>query len=113
MTDRPDFDFSILHLASPVEFNDKVQPACLPDETFDENFLAGKNLTVSGWGYPYPKVLHKATYPAHTNEDCIRYNGGKDACVTNNTLCAGNPDDRQASSSNSDSGGKLFKKKEN
>ena len=66
----PDFDYSILHLATQVEFNEKVIPACLPEKFMDDQFLDGKILTVSGWGLPWPGVLHKARYPALTNEKC-------------------------------------------
>jgi len=104
-----DFDFSILHLASPVDFNKKVLPACLPDESLGGDFLAGKKLTVSGWGAPYPGVLHKATYPAITNEDCKKYNDNNEECsyITPNALCAGNPHNRTASHGRGDSGGPL------
>jgi len=104
----PDFDFSILHLASPVDFNKKVLPACLPDESLGGEFLAGKDVTVSGWGAPYPGVLHKATYPAVTNEECKKYNDKEDCSpITTNTLCAGNPHNRTASHGRGDSGGPL------
>jgi len=107
-TAKVDFDYSIVHLASPVQLNNKVRPACLPDESLDEKFLAGKNLTVSGWGKPYPGVLHKAHYPAHTNEDCKKYNeDGSCNLITANMLCAGDPENRVSASDNGDSGGPL------
>ena len=40
---KPDFDLSILHLAFPVNFDKKAQPACLPDESLGGDFLAGKD----------------------------------------------------------------------
>ena len=107
-----DFDYSILHLESPVEINNKVIPACLPNENFGEDFLVGKSLTVSGWGTPKPGVLHKATYPGASKEDCIRYNY-KPGCdegeggITETMMCAGNPNNRTASHSRGDSGGNL------
>ena len=110
----PDFDYSILHLATPVEFNEKVIPACLPDKSMDDQFLDGKNLTVSGWGIPRPGVLHKASYPAHTNEECKTYfNESNCDKITPNMLCAGNPNNRTASHSGGDSGGSFFKKGRN
>ena len=104
----PDFDYSILHLATPVAFNEKAIPACLPNKSMDDQFLDGKHLTVSGWGLPWPGVLHKARYPAHTNEECKKYNmeNGCDM-ITENMLCAGNPHTRTASHSGGDSGGRL------
>lgn len=105
----PDFDYSILHLATPVGFNRNVIPACLPDGSMDETFLAGKTLTVSGWGRPRPGVLHKAHYPAQTNEYCKEYNGEDDRCelITPNMLCAGDPENRLSASDRGDSGGPL------
>ena len=108
-TGKNDFDFSILHLASPVDYNKKVLPACLPDESLGGEFLAGKDVTVSGWGAPKPGVLYKATYPAVTNEDCKKYNVNHEGCslITPNTLCAGNPHNRTASHGKGDSGGNI------
>ena len=108
---NPHFDYSILHLATPVKFSEKVIPACLPDESLDEAFLAGKTLTVSGWGLGSPGVLHKAHYPAQTNEFCKRYsrNIGRCNLITPNMLCAGDPENRLAASDGGDSGGKVSK----
>jgi len=105
----PDFDYSILHLATPIQFNKKVIPACLPDESLDETFLAGKTVTVSGWGRPRPGVLHKAHYPAQTNEFCKRYTKETGSCnlITPNMLCAGDPENRLAASDRGDSGGPM------
>ena len=106
---QADFDYSILHLAKPVELNEKVIPACLPNESLNETFLAGKILTVSGWGRPRRGVLHKAHYPAQTNEFCKKYIGKIGSCnlITPNMLCAGDPENRLAASDKGDSGGKL------
>ena len=109
----PEFDFSVLHFASPVEFDKTVIPVCFPDKSFDGDFLEGKDLTVSGWGSlmngSYPDYLHKATLPGATNKDCKKYNDDFANCtyITANTLCAGNPDDRKASQGFSDSGGSI------
>ena len=104
----PDFDFSILHLTTPFTFNNEVQPACLPDNSMNWR-LAGKNLTVSGWGEPYTGRLHKATYPAVSNVDCIRYNNDDKNCsyITSNMLCAGYPENRTSSHGYGDSGGSM------
>ena len=109
----PDFDFSIIHLASPVDFSKKVLPACLPDKSLGGDFLAGKDVTVSGWGLVdggyYPGVLYKVTYPAITNEKCKQYNDDSEDCsyITTNMLCAGNPLNRTASHGTGDSGGSI------
>ena len=104
------FDFAILHLASPVDLNNKVIPACLPDESLGGDFLAGKDVTVSGWGTHSEGVLKKASYPARTHEECKKYNN-EDGCdvVTANMLCAGNLHNSTENHHNGDSGGKLLK----
>ena len=105
----PDFDFSILHFGFKVDLNRKVIPACLPDDSLGGDFLAGKNLTVSGWGAPYPKNLHKATLPGKNNNDCRTYNDDFVNCtyISTNMLCAGNPENRKAAHANADSGGSI------
>ena len=44
-------DIAILKLATPLQFNSNVQPACLPDIQFTPE----KGL-VSGWGYTKPRT---------------------------------------------------------
>ena len=105
-----DFDFSVLHLTTPFNFNNKVQPACLPDDSMSNDFLVGKNLTVSGWGRPYKGVLVKATYAAVSNLDCKSYNNNKTincSYITSNMLCAGNPKNRTKAHGSGDSGGSI------
>ena len=105
-----DFDFSVLHLLTPFTFNNEVQPACLPDSSMSNDFLVGKDLTVSGWGAPYPGVLHKATFPAVSDSDCKLYNNNKTSnCsyVTSNMLCAGNPKNPTKATGKGDSGGSI------
>jgi len=112
----PNIDYSVLHLITPFTLNNKVQPACLPDNSMFYDFLVGKNLTVSGWGSPHRSLLHKATYPAVSNLDCIRiawkcidYIDCKNNCklITSNMFCAGYPKNRPASTGEGDSGGPV------
>merc|ERR1719394_899050 len=105
-----DFDFSVLHLLNPFTFNNEIQPACLPDSSMTNDFLVGKDLTVSGWGAPYPDVLQKATYRAVSYSDCKTINNPKTSnCsyVTSNMFCAGNPKNRTKSHGKGDSGGPM------
>ena len=69
-------DVAILHLLEPVKIGQRAVPACLPSQflscpslncpslsTFGGDALAGKNMTVSGWGVlseggESPTVLH-------------------------------------------------------
>lgn len=41
-------DLALIELSSPVEFNDYVQPACLPSEGGD--FTVADDCWISGWG---------------------------------------------------------------
>ena len=78
ITDHPDYDssnnfaydFSILTLAEPVTFTDKVSPACLPSDVSQD--YAGQEATVIGWGYTpsRPSVLQKANVRVISNKDC-------------------------------------------
>ena len=63
-------DFSILTLAEPVTFTDKVSPACLPSDVTQD--YAGQEATVIGWGYTpsRPSVLQKANVRVISNKDC-------------------------------------------
>ena len=49
---RIDYDFTLVKLASPVELNDHVAPACFPDETqnLEETFPPEMTCVVTGWG---------------------------------------------------------------
>ena len=104
----PDFDISVLHLTDPFTFNNEVQPACLPDNSMDWR-LAGKNITVSGWGEGFTDRLHKVTYPVVSNIECAKYNNNDTKCsyINKNMLCSGNPKNRTASTGSGDSGGSI------
>ena len=104
----PDFDFSVLHLTTAFALNSKVQPACLPDSTMNWR-LAGKYLTISGWGAQNTDRLYKGTIPAVTNFECMRYNNDDKNCsyITSNMLCAGRPKNQTVSTGRGDSGGSI------
>ena len=93
-----DNDFSVLHLASPVELGDRAIPACLPDLRFSGDKLVGKYVTVSGWGRlniketinddsDYPELLQSVDLPVLSQEDCRELYGPSD--ITNSMMCAG------------------------
>lgn len=42
-------DIALINLNSPVEWSDRVQPACLPNP--DQDSFAGLVATVAGWGW--------------------------------------------------------------
>jgi len=104
-----DNDFIILKLSSPLELNDDVRPACLPETS---NFLLGdateSNCFTSGWGRTStqtgnsPETCQYVQVPSVTNSECaeayapcVPYcfsstsmicagyigQGGKDACA--------------------------------
>ena len=89
-----DYDFSILHLKTPVQFGPRVEKAHLPPAHFGNDFLAGKWLTVSGWGQlyfkgPMPDVLYSVKVPGITQAQCIsNYNRYR---IKSNMICAGRP----------------------
>ena len=68
----PNNDFSILTLAQPVTFSDKVSPACLPSDVTQD--YGGQEATIIGWGYTEdgrkPSVLQEANVTIITNEMC-------------------------------------------
>ena len=102
-------DFAIVHLKQPVELGTRAYPACLPTSDFSGSFLAGKTMTVSGWGTlssggGQPTVLHSVNVPGITNDACKTQYGS--SRITNNMLCAGNVASGGVDSCQGDSGGK-------
>ena len=100
-------DFAILHLDTPVQIGTRAAPACLPPATYNDAFLGGKTLTVSGWGAlteggGSPSVLHSVDVPGMTNAQCLQnYPNSIDSSM----LCAGQPSGG-IDSCQGDSGGK-------
>ena len=93
-------DFSILHLETPVTIGTRAAPACLPTSTFGGDFLAGKTLTVSGWGAlseggGSPNVLHSVGVPGMTNQQCL---GNYPGQISSSMICAGWPNGKEAGS---------------
>ena len=106
-------DFAIVHLREPVQIGTRAAPACLPGSNLGGDFLAGKAMTVSGWGTTssqgsQPNVLHSVTVPGITNSQCdSKY--GNNGPITNEMLCAGNLQNGGVDSCQGDSGGILIK----
>ncbi|KAM9358674.1 transmembrane protease serine 13a [Symphorus nematophorus] len=104
-----DQDIALLKLSSPVDFNDKVQPACLPSS--DQQFQQGTKCWTSGFGTTEAGSGTVSNDLMEVTVDII----GRDICnsrsvyggaVTKNMLCAG---DLQGGkdSCQGDSGGPL------
>merc|ERR1712176_218295 len=95
-------------LERPVRFNQRIQPACLPNK--DHCFAAGTACVASGWGYikeggPRSSLLREVAVRIMDTDHCNRpdyYNGR----VLPGMLCAGyNAGERDACTG--DSGGPL------
>jgi len=103
-----DYDFSILTLATAVEFSTTVAPACLPADNSRD--FAGESATLSGWGrLSYqgntPTVLQEVEVKVKSHEECDNlYNAN--GWITSNMICA-NDNDNGKYSCNGDSGGPL------
>lgn len=46
--DPGQYDIALLHLKERLEFNDRIQPVCLPSENTE--IQVGKECMISGWG---------------------------------------------------------------
>ena len=106
----PKYDFAIVTLAKPVSFNTRANAACLPIRDWDDDFFAGKELKVSGWGVTTesggtPPVLHQVTVLGLTNFKCNQLYPRR---ITDQMLCAGNVDDGGVDSCQGDSGGNVY-----
>ncbi|XP_072314391.1 transmembrane protease serine 13a [Eucyclogobius newberryi] len=104
-----DHDIALLKLASPVDFNDKVHPACLPSS--DQQWRDGTECFTSGFGTTdaqsssVSQSLRDVNVKIIDSEVCntgVSYNGG----VTKNMLCAGHMGGGK-DSCQGDSGGPL------
>ncbi|RXN14915.1 serine protease 27-like protein [Labeo rohita] len=85
-----DNDIALLHLSSPVPFNDYIQPVCLAAQ--NSNFPSGTKGWVKGWGYiqvntplPPPGILQEVMVEVYDNNRC---NNRCHGAITNNMICA-------------------------
>lgn len=109
-------NLALLELKKPIQFNDNVQPLCLPDETSSTNFEIG---IVSGWGFTNenfnlgikPNILQTADVPVWENDECqSSYNDvHKKLQISDKQMCAGGRDGG-LDSCWMDSGGPLISK---
>ena len=92
-------DWIILKLDSPLDFNEDVQPACLPSPNWSPDQDPNNRCFTSGWGtleYDLdnpllPDTLQWVEVPAVTNEVCKQaYSGGiTNSDITDAMICAG------------------------
>ena len=103
-------DYAIVHLKQPIDLGTRATPACLPTSSLGDDFLAGKTMTVSGWGTlssggGQPTELHSVNVPGITNDACKAQYGS--SRITNEMLCAGDVANGGVDSCQGDSGGEL------
>lgn len=89
---RFDFDFGLIKLQKPIEFNDKVRAITLPDYA-DENDAAGTECLVAGWGRTIEggsisTTLLGAKTPIVDHKACKKAYGQSNT-VTPRMICAG------------------------
>ncbi|KAG5843687.1 hypothetical protein ANANG_G00153550 [Anguilla anguilla] len=103
-----DGDIAMMHLETPVNFTDYIQPICLPDN--DEQFEPGRKCFIAGWGRMAEQgsvagVLQEAAIPLLSQAVCKKqlpeYN------ITARMVCAGYPEGG-VDSCQGDSGGPLM-----
>ena len=91
------FDFSILHLKTPVNLGPYVQPVCLPENqsNYSGGYLINKMMTVSGWGDTEhgerSNELQSVAIPGISNEVCGNIlDPNEPNKIEDCHLCAGN-----------------------
>ena len=103
-----DYDFAILFLKEPMPSDSRAIPACLPPSSWNEEFLVGKDLTISGWGETDESgspstVLQSAIVTAVSNSKC--QNLYDNIMITDQMICAGNLDKGGVDACRGDGGG--------
>nr|XP_029726488.1 transmembrane protease serine 9-like [Aedes albopictus] len=104
-------DIALLELTSSVQFNDYIQPACLPrKDDVDKWDLKGTSGSIVGWGYEQPwsfmisNLLLGTKLPIVDVKNCAT---GKNFGVeTKGVICMGSANDTNACTG--DSGGGMF-----
>ncbi|GLV32012.1 uncharacterized protein CBL_07771 [Carabus blaptoides fortunei] len=101
-------DIAILELDHAVDFDAKIQPACLPLNA-NTNYTSRSGI-IAGWGRVEEKkelspVLKKLVVPVWSREQCLDA-GYQAKKVTENMFCAGYPQGKQ-DACQGDSGGPL------
>jgi len=105
-------DIAIVKLATPVQFNNNIQPICLPSSSSD-NAADGSFGIVSGWGDLFEnqkqgsKELRQVTVPVVSSTDC---SAPYPSLNSTTSFCAGYTEGGK-DSCQGDSGGPFFFKK--
>ena len=104
-----DYDFAIIFLAAQVPSDSRAIPACLPHISMSGDFLAGKDLTISGWGETdslgsTPTNLRSAVVQGVSNSKCQNLYSNK-LEITDRMICAGNLEQGGVDACRGDGGG--------
>jgi len=109
-----DNDLAILKLKTPLTFNDRVKPACLPDASFKPEGIS----VASGWGFisqspdnpkigKTPENLQYVTRPLISHDKCLSDFDWEQNSISARMICAGDEDGGEATC-RGDSGGPLI-----
>ena len=114
LVDHPRYDIAIVHLEEPVQMGPRAVHACLPTLKYAGDFLAGKLMTVSGWGNTntthtnYPDKLHVVNVTGVTLDTCREKYEAIGDYITDGEICAGDIIDGGEDSCQGDSGGRSL-----
>ncbi|KAM4697214.1 chymotrypsin-like elastase family member 2A [Rhinophrynus dorsalis] len=107
-----DLDIALIHLDKPIEYNDYIQPACLPDK--NETISSMMQCYITGWGKlesgAMPDILQEVTVNMISPHTCQRVNKN-DKSLGDQILCTSNRYGT-AKTCKGDSGGPLMCKRE-
>ena len=98
-----DYDYTLLYLKTPVTYNNRIQPICLPTRVLGASvgcFVAGWGATKGTGGEGFLKQAFVKTFSA---SDCNGFYGG----ITNQMICAGHREGGR-DTCQGDSGGPLM-----
>ena len=106
-----DYDFAILFLAVQVSSESRAIPACLPPISMSGDFLAEKDLTISGWGQidsfgSTSTILRSAIVQGVSNSKCRNIYSNKFE-ITDRMICAGKLEKGGVDACAGDGGGNL------
>ena len=87
-------------MESPLDFNEDVQPACLPTSNWSPDLDTNSRCIASGWGHLYyegnaPNNLQWVEMPVVTNDVCqdahnyYNFSVVENDWITNSMICAG------------------------
>lgn len=103
-------DIALIRLNMSVDFNNYIQPVCLPVPTLQKELTEGQPLTVAGWGHTglsrHSRVKKKVHLPLFSMEKC-RHIFETQTSLSDEQLCAGGVFYEDACTG--DSGGPLMR----